>query len=216
MNDKKIRQIIEDELSEKRWALTEQYLDCHNVVYNNGTVVIDRVDRETNDGTIIAYLPVENENFHFAIFIDSETQSFAGIDTESWNRIYFRATSETLSLEEISAFTKLSPTRSWNIGDLRKDGKTKYNFTSFEIQPNPEPDEFEDKLIKLLDFLHEDKDGVKTLVEKANGFIQAAIEFHDGNSMLGGLHLDSEIIHRMSNLNLKIDIDLYTSGNKFE
>ncbi len=47
-----------------------------------------------------------------------------------------------------------------------------WKYSSIWFEPNPEPDEFEDKLKKLLSFLEQDKNGIKTLVDQANGYIQ--------------------------------------------
>jgi heme oxygenase len=110
----------------------------------------------------------------------------------------------------------LPPTEIWNKGDFRKSGKSNYTFSNFTILPNPEPDQFKDKLRKLLDHLEQDKDGIKQLVNNANGHIQVAMDFHNGNGMIGGPSIDSIDIKRMSELGLSIDFDLYVSGNKFK
>lgn len=81
--------------------------------------------------------------------------------------------------------TNLMPTEFWNKGDLKKNGKSKYVFSNLKILPNPEPDEFEDKLKKLLDFLEQDKNGIKQLAVSANGYIQVAMDIHNGNGMIG-------------------------------
>jgi hypothetical protein len=86
----------------------------------------------------------------------------------------------------------------------------------YKIVPNPEPEDFEDKLIKLLDYLEQDKEGIKELVEKANGYIQVAMDLHNENSMIGGANLSADCIRRMSNLGLAIDFDLYVAGNSFK
>jgi hypothetical protein len=39
--------------------------------------------------------------------------------------------------------------------------------------------------------------------------------FHNGNSMLGGIHLDISVLQRLTALNLGIDVDLYAEGNLF-
>jgi hypothetical protein len=84
------------------------------------------------------------------------------------------------------------------------------------FEPNPEPDEFEDKLRSLLVFLQQDIEGVKLLVEKAGGYIQVAMEFHNGNTMLGGPHISPDLVKQMSLLNLGVDFDLYVGGNSFK
>jgi hypothetical protein len=111
--------------------------------------------------------------------------------------------------------TKLKPTSGWNKGDARKSGKAFYNFTALHFEPNPEPDEFEDKLKKLLDFLESDIGGVTALADKVSVQIQVATIFHNGNTMLGGHHLDKDIIKRLAALNLEVDFDLYAEGNMF-
>jgi len=112
--------------------------------------------------------------------------------------------------------TKLTPTEFWNKGDLRKRGKSNHTFSSFTILPNPEPDEFEDKLKKLLDFLEQDEDGIKQLVNNASGYIQVAMNIHNANGMIGGQNIDKDDIRRMNNLGLSINFDLYVEGNSFK
>ena len=112
--------------------------------------------------------------------------------------------------------TSLTPTELWNKGDLRKNGKSNHTFSIFKILPNPEPDEFEDKLKKLLDFLEHDKSGVKRLVDNANGYIQVAMDIHNGNGMIGGHNIDTDDIRRMNDLGLSINFDLYVGGNGFK
>ena len=174
---------------------------------------IDRIDRDRKDKLIIAYLPVLGEKFYFAVYLDTRLKKIINVGTEPYHRVYFRATSETLKVDEIKAMTFLKPTEFWNKGDLRKIGKAIHKFSDFKILPNPEPDEFEDKLKKLLDFLEQDKEGIKRLVEKANGYIQVAMNIHFGNGMIGGPNIDREDIKRMNDLGLSINFDLYVGGN---
>ncbi len=111
--------------------------------------------------------------------------------------------------------TTVKPTGGWDKGDKWND-KTFRKYTAVHFEPNPEPDEFEDKLRKLLDYLEQDKEGILSLVEKAEGHIQVAMEFHNGNTMLGGPYISKENIKRMSSLNLEIDFDLYANGKFFK
>jgi hypothetical protein len=83
------------------------------------------------------------------------------------------------------------------------------------LLPNPEPDEFEDKLKKLPDLLEQDKEGVKRLVDKAHGYIQVAMDIHNANGMIGGPNPDTTDIRRMNEPGLSINFDLYVGGNQF-
>jgi hypothetical protein len=135
---------------------------------------------------------------------------------ESYNDLFFQASSATFDFDNLSALTKLKPTDGWRKGTLRKSGKATYKNTLIRFIPNPEPDEFEDKLNKLLDFLEQDPSGIKKLVEVADGRIQAAIIFHNGNTMLGGVSIGTESMKRIAALNLKIDFDLYAEGKFYK
>ncbi len=216
MTDEQIIELIEKEFKEKTLGTTEQYLEIHSPIYVDKKLKVDRIDRETNDGLIIAYLPILDEQFYFAVYINTTLNQIINVGTEAYHRVYFRATSEILTANELRTMTKLTPTGGWNKGDLRKNGRSAYKFSSFEILPNPEPDEFEDKLKKLLDFLEQDNDGIKQLAEKANGYIQVAMDIHNGNGMIGGPNIDKDAIRRMNMLGLSIDFDLYVGGNSFK
>ncbi|WP_431293969.1 DUF4279 domain-containing protein [Pedobacter sp. P26] len=214
MTDEQVITLIEKEFQEKTFGVTEQYLEIHAPIYINNKLQIVRIDRD-RDKFIIAYLPVIDERFYFAVYIDEDSGKLINIGTEPDHRVYFLATSENFSETELKAMCSLSVDESWNIGDLKKNGRSAYNFSALKIMPNIEPDEFEDKLDKLLTYLETDKKGVSELVEKAEGYIQVAMDIHNGNGMIGGPSIKRESIARMHNLGLSIDFDLYVSGNSF-
>jgi hypothetical protein len=125
-------------------------------------------------------------------------------------------TSDIFSASELMAMTALKPSEFWNKGDRKKYGKSTYTFSGLSFLPNPEPDEFEDKLKKLLDFLEQDKAGIKRFAEIANGHIQVTMDIHNANGMIGGPAIDKNNIRRMSDLGLSINFDLYVGGNSFK
>jgi hypothetical protein len=217
MTDDEIIRAAIEEIKTKSWGITEQFLQIHEIICVDGVPKLDRLDRDKQDGTAIAYFPVKDEKFHLAIYIEFNSfPEVKGIAIEPYNDLFFQASSDTLDFDELSAFTNLRPTNGWRKGDMRKSGKALYKYTLIRFIPNPEPDEFEDKLKKLLDFLEQDSPGIKKLVEVANGHIQAAIIFHNGNTMLGGVQIDNESMKRMAALNLQIDFDLYAEGKFFK
>lgn len=216
MTDQQAIELIEKEFKEKTLGETEQYLEIHNPIYADNKLKVDRIDRDRTDELIIAYLPVLDEKFYFSVYIDTRLNEVTRVGTEAYHRVYFSAISETLSLDELKEMTKLTPTEFWNKGDLMKNGKSNHTFSSVNILPNPEPDEFEDKLKNLLDFLEQDKDGIKQLVNVAAGYIQVAMNIHNANGMIGGLNIDTDDIRRMNNLGLSINFDLYVEGNSFK
>jgi len=214
MTDEQVITLIEKEFQERTFGVTEQYLEIHAPIYINNKLQITRIDRD-RDKFIIAYLPVLDERFYFTVYIDSDSGEIITISTEPNHRVYFFATSENLSETELKALCSLSIYESWNKGDLKKNGRSAHNFSALKIMPNSEPDEFEDKLNKLLTYLETDEEGIRQLVEKAEGYIQVAMDIHNGNGMIGGPNISRESITKMHNLGLSINFDLYVSGNSF-
>jgi len=166
MTDTLIIQKATEELSAKACGVTGQFLKIHDVVYENDKLKVARVDTEKEDGTAIVYFPVKDEKFYLAVYVDTIPEvSVRHVNTESYNSVSFTAVSETLNLEQLSQMTKLKATKGWSKGDKR--GSTSWRFSKFIFEPNLEPDEFEDKLKKLLDRLETDKEGIAKLAENS-------------------------------------------------
>ena len=83
---------------------------------------------------------------------------------------------------------------SWDKGDPKRNGKLKYKYSRINFLPNPEPDSFEDKLRKLLDYLEQDEDGIRHLAKEADGYIQVAMHVHNANGMISGPAIDKDSI----------------------
>lgn len=219
MTDSQIIEKAIAEVEDKTLGVTEQFLEIHQLIYENGKPKIARIDRENVEGIAVVYFPVKDQKFFLAVYLDTIPEvKIRWVHTENYNCVYFRAYSDRFSLEQLSQMTVLKPTKGRTKGDLKRPvGGTglRWKDSTIFFEPNPEPDKFEDKLKKLLDYLDQDKAGVTRLINEASGYIQVAIEFHNGNSMLGGPHIDLALIKRMADLNLEIDFDLYVGGNKF-
>lgn len=217
MTDSLIIQKASEEITAKAFGTTEQFLEIHELVYEDNKPKVARVDREKENGTAIVYFQIKDEKFYLAIYLDTNQELLIrAVTTESYNSVCFRASSDILTLEQLSQMTTLQSSGGRNKGDEKKpaSGGTGivWRESTIFFEPNPEPDEFEDKLKKLLNYLDQDKEGVARLVNEAKGYIQVAIEFHNSNTMLGGPHIDKKTIKRMAELNLEIDFDLYVGG----
>lgn len=216
ISDLTIQALITEEFKLKDLGVTNQYLEIMEVYYNDDEPRIGRIDREGTDGVVIAYLPIVDEQFYLAIYIDEIQQEIFNIGTESKNKVVFRATSEACSMDELASFTKLPVQTKWNKGELKPNKKVVNKFSCIEIELNPEPDSVEDKLTKLLELLVQDKAGIPKLVANANGYIQIYMDFHNGNQLLGGLSLSKEHVQRMAELNLGFDVDVAAWGKPFK
>lgn len=119
-------------------------------------------------------------------------------------------------MDELSAITTLVPTRLKNKFDREGDGEATFNHSYLIFEPKPGPDEFEDKLEKLLTYLEQDTSGISELIKNHSGYIQVYSVFHNGNTMLGGHHINSAKIKRSAVLGCEIDFDIYAEGNLFK
>jgi hypothetical protein len=216
MTDIEISKLIVKKFEEKTLGVTSQYLQKHQPIYENVQLKIDRIDREKNDDTIIVYLPVKNEYFFFSVYIDKKSGKIFSIGTESRNLVSAIFASDTMTSSELKLLTRLNCQEFWNKGDKKPNRQSIYKFSGIEFFPNPEPDEVEDKLEKLLSFLETDKERILSLSTKANGYVKVLMDFHGGNQLLGGMSLDSEIINRISALGLSIDFQITVWGNSFK
>jgi len=216
MTDKEIEELISSELALKTLGVTEQYLEILELVYENDTPKISRIDREDKDGLIIVYLPVKNEYFYLAIYINPREKQIQNVSTESRNKIVLRVDSEITSLEYLQSLTLIRANKVWKKGEFWPNNRRIYKSSGFEIEPNPEPDEFEDKLEKLLVYLSNYKEDIITLKENADVWIQVTMDFHNGNQLLGNVFLGSKNLQGLNDLNLEVSFDFAAWGNGFK
>jgi hypothetical protein len=212
-----IIQAVFREIENPTLAVTEQYLQIHDLVQVNGLPEIARIDLDERDDIAIAYLPIREYKFYLAVYVKIAPEtSVINIGTENGNRVYLRAISDTISFEEITAMSILKATEGWNKGDLKKHGKAWQRYNCAIYEPNPEPDSFEDKLRKLIDYLEQDCAGVAWLVERTDAYIQVDCDIHNGNGLIGGPFINKGNIKRLSAMNLEIAFSQYVTGNPFQ
>jgi hypothetical protein len=219
MDKEELVAVATQEIEHPTFGVVEQFLEIHEIVYQDGKPEVAGVAIDEAEKQAIVYFSVKDEAFHFAVYLNAEPEpEVRCVDTEDFSHVYFAAYSESHSLQQLLNLTNLEPTKGCNKGDIISVGKNNFpaKGSSVEFKLNPEPGATEEKLKKLLTFLEQDVNGVRHLVDNADGAIQVHTVFHNGNTMLGGIHLDKEDIQRLAALQLAIDFDLYAEGNKFK
>lgn len=208
-------QIAIEEIKTKTWGVTRQFLEVHEIEYENGKPKIAGINSNKDEGTAIVYFYVKQQQFYFAVYIDTTpVTAITGVGTEPYSAVYLRANSTLYTFDELCTFTSLAPTRGWNKGDLRK---TKIQTEScIFIEASSQPGSFEYKIAQLLNLLKKDAEGTKRLAKIAGGYIQVIMIFHAGNSMLGGPSLSTANMQRMAALELEINFDLHAEGYAFK
>lgn len=213
MTEQEIRELIQHELTHKEWGGTEQILEIHAPVYQNGKIIIHNIIENKDKKEV--YIPITDEHFYLTFYIHSKNKKIIGISIEPGVSIYFKAISENHSSADLESLTHLEITKSWNKGDLRKSKTGHYDFSCIMIEFDKKADTFERKLDILISELLKDIDGIRKLSAQAQTIIQAVIHFHNGNGMIGGPYLSDKHIKRLADLNLSIDFDFYISGNQY-
>jgi len=219
MNNANLIDIALREIKDKAWGVTKQFLEVHELIYNESKPVISLFHKDDFSGDVVIYFAVRDEPFFFRISVSKgEEPEIKWIDTEANTSIFLRCDSDELGSVEILKMTNLISYKVRDKGDHRGNPKlnAQWKSTTVFFEPNPGPGSFEDKLSKLLSYLETDKKGVSDLVSRAKGYIQCVIEFHNGNTMLGGPHLTLLDLKRIVDLDLEIDFDLYATGNFFK
>jgi hypothetical protein len=201
------------EIENPTFGTTQQYLEVLEIEFINGKPKVERIDFTSYRNVNVVYFPIKDEPFFLSVFLSKKDNKITNVATENGNQVYLTATSKNLSFNQLSEMTKLKGLSGWSVGDLRPNGKCKYNFSRLSFEPiKSRAYDLNTKLRLLLAALEKDFDGVKKLVELADVTISVHQQLYiDGNK---GIHLDPEIINRMGKLNLGIDIDQYVHGNE--
>lgn len=213
MTEQEIRELIQNELTNKEWGFTEQVLEIHSPVYQDGKIIIENIVDDNNEK--IVYLPIVDEHFYLVFWIHTKNKEIIGISIEPGVSIYYKAISENYSSNDLRGISRLEITKSWNKDDQRKPNAGSYGFSCIMIEPDKKPDVFERKIDILLSELMKDPDGVRKLSDLADTIIQVVIHYHNGNGMIGGPSLSEKNIKTLADLNLSIDFDFYISGNQY-
>lgn len=187
------------------FATTKQYLEVHNIVFDNWKPKVVRINYDFYDDLVSVYFPIEWEQFFLEIHLTKEPKiEIHWVWIESWHKIYMLAISEKVNFEELSSFLNIKELEWWK-------NKRWYNILTYE----PIKDLaywLDEKLDLLLTELEKDKNGIKKLSKKADIIISVCRYQYISWNMW--INFDLKIINRLNNLNLGIDIDTYIGWNK--
>ena len=165
------------------------------------------LDPEENLASV--YFPLEGEHYYLVVTLDLEPSPIIrGVAMSPGNDVYFAVTSEMHSLEELLALAGIKPTRTWRRGE--KNGKLPRH-NGFEIRSfEKKTGDVEDKLRALLDTLLPFRANLSHLSALAS--VGVSIAYYGYKEQMGGIYLDEEMIGKLAELHVPVDIDLYASG----
>ena len=211
-NIKEIKRIAIDEVLNPKFELTKQYMANNKLIFNNNLPVIEDVILNEQEKKALVYFPIFKENFYMVIIIHLEDEiKTCFINTSAGNRVELFVASEEFSLEELLKRIDIVPTNQWMKGEkVGCNGQFKHS--GFIYAPiNKKTGEVEDKLTILVNELLPRKKMILNLLEIADVEIQ--VTYYGYKDQMWGINLEKDLIKKISELNLSLDIDLYAGGN---
>ncbi len=198
-------------------GVTEQVLAVHKLVVEDGNPLILLVDENSYPGAYYIYFGIEDEPYHFVVFIKQECEKLVASAAyiEAAIRVYLSIASTALDPNTITEKVKLNPTRTQLLGESRNprnpNVKFKENRWYFEPQKGV-PGNLENKLNFLLDRLEPAQSTIAALGDKCEIYLRICYEGYRG--WMGGWHIDKATIRRIAALGAEVDLDLYAYGEQ--
>lgn len=213
MNTQEIRKIAIQEVLTPSLALTGQYLAVNKVVFKENVPCIEDIILNPKENLAQVYFLIEGEPYYLVVILTLEPfPTVRWVGTSPGNNVYFAVKSQERSLEELLALTNMKPTRTWRKGE-RNGRLPRHN--GFELRCyEKKMGEVEDKLRALVDTLLPYKTDLSRLSQVASAGINIA--YYGYKEEMWGIGLDKEIIGKLAELQLSVDIDLYASGPDLE
>lgn len=204
-----------EEILNPTLEITKQYLEVLEVEIENGKPKVERFEESFNENTFAIYFKIKEERFFLEIHLNKNTSEIDSVWIQNGHRTYFTATSENLSYSELEQILGKEKTEGWSKGELRKNGNSEYTFSRISFEPTKcEAYELNKQLEILLTELEQKKENVRKLSKIANG--QISVCKHQYISGNAGVSFEKELIERMNNLNIGIDIDTYIVGKEIK
>ena len=213
MSEKKIKDAAIEEVLNPTFELTKQFLMVNELVYKDGVPFIEDIFINNVEGKAAVYFPVNNESYHFVVYI-SIKGSFEPLwmEMSPGNVVELVVVSENHSLDMILKEIDFKPQKQWEKGERERPAKPvvcDHSGFVFSLE-NRKTGELENKLKQLIDFLIQRRESILALSDIAT--VEISITYYGYKDQMWGIHLEKDMIKKMSELNISFDVDLYASG----
>lgn len=212
-NQAEFIKIAIEELLNKRFDFTKQFLLVHQIVIENELPIISRIAIETDNNHAAVYFSVKDEKFFFVIYLQIQPNiQVKFVNVENAHRVYFTATSRTKTYQEMLSLLNLDPLEGYSIGNRKNFIGKSHDHSRIIFEPiKNQAYDLNHKLYILLEALNLDKQNVINLAQLSNAYI--SIHRYQYVSGHAGINFPQNIIQQLSDLKLSIDIDSYVVGN---
>jgi hypothetical protein len=215
MSKEKYILLASQEIWQPTFAITKQILSVMQIAMVDGKPIVERLENNDNDDTVTIYFKVANEQFFVAVRIEKETEKINFVWVQSACKVYFTASSETHTLQQLKAEFYGNQVAGYSMGDAINNTKNIHRVSrlNYNLQTSMAFDTEE-----LLQDLVDELDNNKTLFmpfRKSHGcaIIICKYQYVSANA---GLHLNTSLIKKIANLDLLLDIDTYIVGKPLD
>lgn len=208
-----LAKIATEEVLSPTLDLTKQYLEVNQVLYENGIPVISEIilKEEEDSNFAVVYFPIVDESYYFVVYLDLNPDILVRqVAISAGNTVKIYVSSESHSADELINLLGMNPDQKWSKGDKRQR-RGYYDFSGLIYEPNgKKTGEVEDKLRNLIKLFNPYKENLVHLTKVAS--VVVSVAYYGYKDEMLGIHLDTEIISKLAEFHLPIDIDLYASG----
>lgn len=197
----------------------KQLLNPHEIKYADDKPQIEDIIIDKETGKAQVYFPVVDESYFIVVYVDIQPSVRVRIiNASAGNRVNLFVESKDHTAEELVSMLGLPPDKQWSKGDFRpsrSNRKIPYSSTGLIIEPNSSlTGEVKDKLSQLINYLIPNKKEIIALSKEANVEIQIA--YFGYKDEMWGINFNNEIVSKIAEMNLAVDVDMYASGPDLE
>jgi hypothetical protein len=214
MNLVEIKEAVEREINDRNLSASAHHLKLHQPVYNKGKLQFAAVDKAREGNIVVAYLPVAEQPFYFAVSVNTDAARVISFATEAGYTIFLRATSIVHTAEVLKSFTTLIPSRSWSKGDKNPDSNFDFFFSAITFEDQSGAGLLEDKLDAFLNVLEQDTTGIQKLVADSNVYLQIIAHHSISDDNISSFVWSRDLLKRLVALNLEVNVEQYVKTNK--
>lgn len=208
----RVKKSIETEFKNQTFSFIKELKNKNITPLKDKSDVTIKNFVEVHEDYFIAFVPIKSKNFYITfLFLKNNIEKVIEVNLYPNYDICYSVSSSTLTLEELSNLTSLTPSRKNRMGDKTNSPLFPFHTSnSLHFEPDcNKPNLFHVKLKKLLTSLKSDTTHIKAVSKKTRCYnIWVTVNFNS-DYPLTDLTIDKEDISILEKLGLSVVFDIY-------
>lgn len=217
MDKEKLTLVALEEIRNRTFELTKQYLENNTLILEGDTPRIEDIIISDDNLTAEVDFPVLNEPFFLVIYLDIEPEiEVRWVSMSAGNKVELFVSSESVALNSFIELLQINPKEKWSIGENRiidglRDCPPHKDYGFIYAPIDKTNGEVENKLENLLNELLKKKEIILELEKVA--IVEIQVTYFGYKDEMWGFNFKPHIIQMLSEIGVSLDIDLYACGN---